>query len=78
MDSVISFVVRIRFAAIILYDTAYEKHHGMIPLLINQSNIFRDFSLQLSKRLVDSDLAVIGLTEIGPIRIGLVFAVLAQ
>jgi hypothetical protein len=24
--------------------------------------------LQLSKRLVDSDLAVIGLTEIGPIR----------
>ena len=50
----------------------------MIPLLINQSNIFRDFSLQLSKRLVDSDLAVIGLTEIGPIRIGLVFAVLAQ
>ena len=66
MDSVISFVVRIRFAAIILYDTAYEKHHGMIPLLINQSNIFRDFSLRLSKRLADSDLAVIGLqpTEI--------------
>jgi hypothetical protein len=23
----------------------YEKHHGMIPLLINQSNIFQDFSL---------------------------------
>jgi hypothetical protein len=40
----------------------------MIPLLINQSNIARDFSLQLSKRLVDSDLAVIGLTGIGPIR----------
>ena len=40
----------------------------MIPLLINQSNISRDFSLQLSKRLVDSDLAVIGLTGIGPIR----------
>jgi hypothetical protein len=40
----------------------------MIPLLINQSNIFRDFSLQLSKRLVDSDLAAIGLTGIGPIR----------
>ena len=40
----------------------------MIPLLINQSNIFRDFSLRLSKRLADSDLAVIGLTGIGPIR----------
>ena len=40
----------------------------MIPLLINQSNVARDFSLQLSKRLVDSDLAVIGLTGIGPIR----------
>jgi hypothetical protein len=40
----------------------------MIPLLINQSNISRDFSLQLSKHLVDSDLAVIGLTGIGPIR----------
>jgi hypothetical protein len=40
----------------------------MIPLLINQSNIARDFSLQLSKRLVDSDLAVIGLTGIEPIR----------
>jgi hypothetical protein len=40
----------------------------MIPLLINQSNISRDFSLQLSKRLVDSDLAAIGLTGIGPIR----------
>jgi hypothetical protein len=39
----------------------------MIPLLINQSNIARDFSLQLSKYLVDSDLAVIGLTGIGPI-----------
>ena len=34
----------------------------MIPLLINQSNISRDFSLRLSKRLADSDLAVIGLT----------------
>ena len=40
----------------------------MIPLLINQFNIARDFSLQLSKRLVDSNLAVIGLTGIGPIR----------
>jgi len=40
----------------------------MIPLLINQSNIAWDFSLQLSKHLVDSDLAVIGLTGIGPIR----------
>ena len=40
----------------------YEKHYVMIPLLINQSNISRDFSLQLSKRLADSDLAVIGLT----------------
>jgi hypothetical protein len=34
----------------------------------NQSNISRDFSLQLSKRLADSDLAVIGLSGIGPIR----------
>jgi hypothetical protein len=40
----------------------------MIPLLINQSNISQDFLLQLSKRLADSDLAVIGLTRIGPIR----------
>jgi hypothetical protein len=40
----------------------------MIPLLINQSNISRDFSLQLSKCLADSDLVVIGLTGIGPIR----------
>ena len=46
----------------------YEKHHVMIPLLINQSNISRDFFLRLSKRLADSDLAVIGLTGIGPIR----------
>ena len=46
----------------------YEKHHVMIPLLINQSNISRDFSLRLSKRVADSDLAVIGLTGIGPIR----------
>ena len=54
----------------------------MIPLLINQSNIFRDFSLQLSKHLAGSDLAVIGLTGIGAktenIRIGLFFAVLAR
>ena len=40
----------------------------MISLLINKSNISRSFSLQLSKRLADSDLAVIGLTGIGPIR----------
>ena len=41
----------------------------MIPLLINKSNISRDFSLQLSKCLADSDLVVIGLTGIaGPIR----------
>ena len=40
----------------------------MIPLLINQSNISRDFTLKLSKCLADSDLVVIGLTEIGPIR----------
>ena len=39
----------------------------MIPLLINQSNISRDFFLRLSKRLADSDLVVIGLTGIGPI-----------
>ena len=45
-----------------------KKHHAMIPLLINQSNISRDFSLQLSKCLADSDLVVIGLTGIGPIR----------
>ena len=47
---------------------ADEKHHVMIPLLINQSNISRDFSLQLSKCLVDSDLAVNGLNGIEPIR----------
>ena len=40
----------------------------MILLLINQSNISRDFFLQLSKCLVDSDLVVIGVTGIGPIR----------
>jgi hypothetical protein len=40
----------------------------MIPLLINQFNISRDFSLQLWKCLADSDLVVIGLTGIGPIR----------
>ena len=52
----------------------------MIPLLINQSNISRDFSLQLSKCLADSDLVVTGLTGIGPIRkiFWLIFAVLAQ
>jgi hypothetical protein len=46
----------------------YEKHHVMIPLLINQSNDSLDFPLQLSKCLADSDLVVIGLTGIGPIR----------
>jgi hypothetical protein len=46
----------------------YEKHHVIIPLLINQCNISLDFSLRLSKRLADSDLAVIGLTGIGIIR----------
>ena len=40
----------------------------MIPLLNNQFNISRDFSLQLSKCLADSNLVVIGLTGIGPIR----------
>jgi len=40
----------------------------MISLLINQFNISRDFSLQLSKSLADCDLAVIGLTGIVPIR----------
>ena len=53
----------------------------MIPLLISQSNISRDFSLRLTKRLADSDLAVIGLTNRANtenIPIGLVFAVLAQ
>jgi hypothetical protein len=40
----------------------------MIPLLINQSNISREFTLQLSKCVADSDLVVIGLTGIGPIR----------
>jgi hypothetical protein len=39
----------------------------MIPLLIIQSNITQDFSLQLSKCLADSDLVVIGLIGIGPI-----------
>ena len=37
----------------------------MIPLLLNQSNISRDFSLQLSKRLADFDLAVIGVLGFG-------------
>ena len=46
----------------------YENHHVMIPLLINQFNISRDFSLQLSRCLADSDLVLIGLTGIGPIR----------
>jgi hypothetical protein len=46
----------------------YEKHHVIIPLLINQTNISRDLSLQLSKCLADSNLVVIGLTGIGPIR----------
>ena len=45
-----------------------KKHHAMIPLLINQFNISRDFSLQLSKCPADSDLVVIGLAGIGPIR----------
>jgi hypothetical protein len=40
----------------------------MIPVLISKSNISRDFSLQLSKCLADSDLVVIGLTGIGPMR----------
>jgi hypothetical protein len=40
----------------------------MIPLLINESNIFLNFTLWMSKRLAGSDLAVIGLTGIGPIR----------
>jgi hypothetical protein len=40
----------------------------MVPLLINQSNMSRDFFLQLSKCPADSDLVVIGLTGIGPIR----------
>ena len=40
----------------------------MIPLLINQSNISRDFSLKLLKCLADSDLVVIGLTGIGTMR----------
>ena len=51
-----------------LFIGQYEKHHVMIPLLINQSNIFWDFSLQLLICLADSDLVVIGLTGIGPIR----------
>jgi hypothetical protein len=42
----------------------YEKHYVMIPLLINQSNICRNFSLRLSKRLGVSDLAVIELTGV--------------
>ena len=59
------------------------KYVMIIPLLINQSNIFQDFSLRLSKRLADSDLAVIGPTGNGPIRkisirIGLIIAILAQ
>jgi hypothetical protein len=37
----------------------------MIPLLINQSNISRDFSLQLSKCLANSDLVVIVISYTG-------------
>ena len=40
----------------------------MIPLLINQFNFSRDFTLKLTKCLADSDLVVVGLTGIGPIR----------
>jgi hypothetical protein len=36
--------------------------------VFNQSNISRDLSLQLSICLAESDLVVIGLTGIGPIR----------
>ena len=50
----------------------------MIPLLINQSNISRDISLRLSKPLADSDLADWNRANTENIRIGLVFAVLAQ
>jgi hypothetical protein len=42
----------------------YEKHHVMIPLLINQSDISRDLSLQLSKCVANSELVIIGLTGI--------------
>ena len=50
----------------------------MIPLLINQSNISRGISLRLSKPLADSDLADWNRANTENIRIGLVFAVLAQ
>jgi hypothetical protein len=60
------------FENVILYFTVFGMSYVsvivMIPLLINQSNISRKFSLRLSKRLEDSDLAVIGLTGIEPIR----------
>jgi hypothetical protein len=50
----------------------YEDHRQFY-YFINENMYYRwwvylDFSLWLSKRLADSDLAVIGLTEIGPIR----------
>ena len=59
----------------------------MIPLLINQSNISWDFSLQLSKRLAESDLAVIGPTEnmywtgfchIGPMKVFILYGQMAN
>ena len=50
----------------------------MILLLINQSNISRDFSLRLSKRLEDSDWTDWNRANTENIRIGLVFVVLAQ
>jgi hypothetical protein len=54
----------------------------MIPLLINQSNIFRDFSLRISKRLAGVWSSCYwtdwNRANTDNIRIGLVFAVLDQ
>jgi hypothetical protein len=49
-------------------DSVCQGEQIMRPLLINQSNMSRDFFFRLSKRLEEYDLAIFGLTGIGPIR----------
>ena len=56
-------------------DTESNKQQNLFGLHVSihfelacTTDISRDYSMRLSKRLVDSDLAVIGLTGIGLIR----------
>jgi hypothetical protein len=65
-NQIIVITFKILKAAIWLVNSLIDPRS--LPLLINQSNISRDFSLKLSKCLADSDLVVIGLTGIGPIQ----------